>query len=83
MPKQGLGKYGFFCGKVDVAKEGERKFCRACRHLIRPGEQYEEKEQPKPFRRQMDLVVAHFPKCPEVGNKIRGKKPQQQGRLRQ
>ena len=65
MAKQTLGKYGFFAGKIDVVKEGERIFCRACRRLIRPGEQYEEKQQPKAFRRQMDWVTTHFPKCPE------------------
>jgi len=65
MPKQTLGKYGFMYGKVDVVKEGERFFCRVCRRLMRTGEQYEEKAQPKSFRREVELVRVHFPKCPE------------------
>jgi len=65
MPIDGLGKYGFMYGKVDVVKEGERFFCRACQRLMRSGEQYEEKAQPKAFRRETDLVRTHFPKCPK------------------
>jgi len=65
MAKQTLGKYGFFAGKIDVVKEGERFFCRVCRRLMLPGEQYELKAQPKAFRREIDSVRTHFPKCPE------------------
>lgn len=53
----------FLTSNIKVAEEGERIFCRACRRLIRPGEQYEEKETPKPFRRVTDWVTTHYPNC--------------------
>ena len=53
----------FLARKVKTVGEGDRIFCRACRRLIRPGEQYEEKETPKPFRRMTDWVTTHYPNC--------------------
>lgn len=55
----------FLASRIAKVKEGERIFCRACRRLIRPGEQYEEKETPKPFRRATEWVTTHYPQCPK------------------
>lgn len=55
----------FLVHKIGVIKADERHFCRACRKLLRKGEQYEMQETPRPFRRMTDYIYTHYPKCPE------------------
>lgn len=57
----------FLVDKIKVTKKGERHFCRACRKLLREGEQYRVQETPKPFKRAADYVYTHHPRCPEKG----------------
>jgi hypothetical protein len=44
-------------------KEG-RRFCIKCRKLIRPGELYEWKASPVPFKRRTKYSYWHYDKCP-------------------
>ncbi len=54
--------------KIMTPNDG-RHFCCWCNKLIRCGEQFKHKTEPKPFRRAYRHIYLHYPDCPSVAEK--------------